>query len=61
MLPPFRPFTARPLRRKPVKRVAAPEFVRDLSAADAPSIKGVRLTLKPDRLPTGGRLRILSQ
>lgn len=60
MLPPFLP-AARPLRVKSMKRVAAPEFLRDLAAADVPSIRGARLTLKPDRLPTGGRLRVLDR
>lgn len=61
MLPPFLPFTARPLRRRTVKRVA-PAFLRELMAAgEAPSIKAERLILKPDRLPPGGRLRVLDR
>jgi hypothetical protein len=61
MLPPFLPFTARPLRRSTVKRVV-PAFLRELMAAgDTRSIKAERLILKPDRLPPGGRMRILDR
>lgn len=62
MLPPFLPFTARPLRRQSVKRGAVPAELRELlAAAPQPSIKPERLVLKPERLPTGGRLRVLDR
>lgn len=60
MLPPFLPFTQRPLRRKSVKRAPA-GLLRDLIAIEAHSIKGERLNLKPDRLPANGRLRVLDR
>jgi hypothetical protein len=61
MLPPFQPFTKRPIRRKAVKRAAPAGLLRDLIAIEAHSIKGERLNLKPDRLPANGRLRILDR
>ncbi len=61
MLPPFLPFTKRPLRRKAVKRAAPASLLRELIAVEARSIKGERLSLKPDRLPANGRLRVLDR
>lgn len=61
MLPPFAPFTKRPIRRSIVKRATPSDLLRILIASDAPSIKGERLNLKPDRLPSNGRLRVLDR
>jgi hypothetical protein len=61
MLPPFAPFTKRPVRRNPVKRAAAASLLRHLIAHDVPSIRGERLNLKADRLPTNGRMLILDR
>lgn len=61
MLPPFLPFTKRPVRRKIVKRAAPSSLLRELIAVEARSIKGERLSLKPVRLPANGRLRVLDQ
>jgi hypothetical protein len=60
MLPPFLPFTVRPLRRKAVKRAPA-ALLRELIAVEARSIKGERLNLKPTRLPAYARLRVLDR
>lgn len=61
MLPPFLPFTKRPVRSTLVKRSLPPALARELLIADAPSIKGERLNLKADRLPANGRLRVLER
>lgn len=61
MLPPFAPFTKRPIRRPRVKRAAPADLLRLLIASEAPSIRGERLSLKPDRLPPNGRMRILDR
>lgn len=61
MLPPFLPFTKRPLRRKAVKRAAPASLLRDLFAVEARSIKGERLSMKAHRLPANGRLRVLER
>lgn len=61
MLPPFLPFTKRPVRRKSVKRAFPTAMLRELIAVDVPSIKGERLNLKPSRLPANGRMRILDR
>lgn len=60
MLPPFLPFTVRPIRRQAVKR-APTALLRELIAVEAHSIKGERLNLKPARLPANGRLRVLDR
>lgn len=60
MLPPFLPFTKRPLRRAGVKRAPA-ALLRHLIATEAPSIKAERLNLKATRLPASGRLRVLDR
>lgn len=61
MLPPFAPFTQRPVRRPVVKRMAPASLLRHLIANEAPAIRGERLNIKPHRLPTNGRLRILDR
>lgn len=61
MLPPFLPFTARPLRRDTVKRSAVPEFLRDLALNNVRQVKAERLIIKAERLPQAGRLRILDR
>lgn len=60
MLPPFLPFTVRPVRRKSVKRAPA-ALLRELIAVEARSIKGERLNLKGERLPAYARLRVLDR
>lgn len=60
MLPPFLPFTVRPVRRQAVKR-APTALLRELIAVEARSIKGERLNLKADRLPANARLRVLDR
>lgn len=60
MLPPFLPFTIRPVRRNAVKRAPAC-LLRELIAVEARSIKSERLNLKPARLPANSRLRVLER
>ena len=61
MLPPFLPFTIRPVRRSAVKRAVAAPFLREFGAVETPSIKAERLVLRPDRAPASGRLRVLDR